>query len=59
MSISDPRLTKDRSYKSVDVCDIAINPKFLVKIQNRLRSKLLKNFFLQIVNEAMRERWLY
>ncbi|XP_033169261.1 PIH1 domain-containing protein 1 isoform X2 [Drosophila mauritiana] len=54
MSISDPRLTKDRSDKTVDVCDIAINPKFLVKIQ---KSQLFKNFFMQIVIEAMSEKY--
>nr|NP_609590.1 PIH1 domain containing 1, isoform A [Drosophila melanogaster]AAF53221.1 PIH1 domain containing 1, isoform A [Drosophila melanogaster]AAL28740.1 LD15349p [Drosophila melanogaster]ACL89118.1 CG5792-PA [synthetic construct] len=54
MSISDPRFTKDRSDKTVDVCDIAINPKFLVKIQ---KSQLFKNFFMQIVIEAMSEKY--
>ncbi|XP_017047285.1 PIH1 domain-containing protein 1 isoform X2 [Drosophila ficusphila] len=54
MSISEPRQTKDRSDKTVDVCDIAINPKFLVKIQ---KSQLFKNFFLQIVAEAMSEKY--
>ncbi|XP_017115617.1 PIH1 domain-containing protein 1 isoform X3 [Drosophila elegans] len=54
MSISEPRHTKDRSDKTVDVCDIAINPKFLVKIQ---KSQLFNNFFLQIVAEAMSEKY--
>ncbi|KPU73783.1 uncharacterized protein Dana_GF15655, isoform B [Drosophila ananassae] len=54
MSISEPRLTKDRSDKTVDVCDIAIHPEFLVKI---LKSQLFKNFFLQIVAEAMSEKF--
>lgn len=54
MSISEPRHTKDRSDKTVDVCDIAINPRFLVKIQ---KSQLFNNFFLQIVAEAMSEKY--
>ncbi|XP_017025686.1 PIH1 domain-containing protein 1 isoform X2 [Drosophila kikkawai] len=54
MSISEPRHTKDRSDKTVDVCDIAINPNFLVKIQ---KSQLFNNFFLQIVAEAMSEKY--
>ncbi|KQS70507.1 PIH1 domain-containing protein 1 isoform X2 [Drosophila erecta] len=54
MSISEPRLTKDRSGKTVDVCDIAVNPKFLVKIQ---KSQLFQNFFMQIVAEAMSEKY--
>ncbi|XP_052851281.1 PIH1 domain-containing protein 1 isoform X3 [Drosophila gunungcola] len=54
MSISEPRHTKDRSDKTVDVCDIAINPKFLVKMQ---KSQLFNNFFLQIVAEAMSEKY--
>ncbi|XP_016963537.1 PIH1 domain-containing protein 1 isoform X3 [Drosophila biarmipes] len=54
MSISEPRHTKDRSDKTVDVCDIAVNPKFLVKIQ---KSQLFNNFFLQIVAEALSEKY--
>ncbi|XP_016935841.1 PIH1 domain-containing protein 1 isoform X2 [Drosophila suzukii] len=54
MSISEPRHTKDRSDKTVDVCDIAVNPKFLVKMQ---KSQLFNNFFLQIVAEALSEKY--
>ncbi|XP_017065440.2 PIH1 domain-containing protein 1 [Drosophila eugracilis] len=54
MSISEPRHTKDRSDKTVDVCDIAINPKFLVKTQ---KSQLFNNFFMQIVAEALSEKY--
>ncbi|XP_016987837.1 PIH1 domain-containing protein 1 isoform X3 [Drosophila rhopaloa] len=54
MSISEPRHTKDRSDKTVDVCDIAINPRFLVKMQ---KSQLFNNFFLQIVAEALSEKY--
>ncbi|XP_017151338.1 PIH1 domain-containing protein 1 isoform X2 [Drosophila miranda] len=54
MSISDPRHTKDRSDKTVDVCDIAINPEFLVKIQ---KSQLFKNFFQQLAAEALSEKY--
>ncbi|XP_068141695.1 PIH1 domain-containing protein 1 isoform X4 [Drosophila tropicalis] len=54
MSISEPRHTKDRSNNTVDVVDIAINPKFLVKIN---KSQLFNNFFLQIVTEALSEKY--
>ncbi|XP_034128608.1 PIH1 domain-containing protein 1 isoform X2 [Drosophila guanche] len=54
MSISDPRQTKDRSNKTVDVCDIAINPQFLVKLQ---KSQLFKNFFQQLSAEALSEKY--
>lgn len=54
MSISELRNTKDRSDNSVEVCDIAINPKFLDKIK---RSQLFNNFFLQIVAEALSEKY--
>ncbi|XP_022233639.2 PIH1 domain-containing protein 1-like [Drosophila obscura] len=54
MSISDPRQTKDRSNKTVDVCDIAINPQFLVKLQ---KSQLFKNFFQQLAAEALSEKY--
>ncbi|EDW11371.2 uncharacterized protein Dmoj_GI17105 [Drosophila mojavensis] len=54
MSISEIRHTKDRSNNSVEVCDIAINPKFLTKIK---KSQLFNNFFLQIVAEALSEKY--
>ncbi|BFF94560.1 PIH1 domain-containing protein 1 [Drosophila madeirensis] len=54
MSISDPRQTKDRSNNTVDVCDIAINPQFLVKLQ---KSQLFKNFFQQLSAEALSEKY--
>ncbi|XP_034475334.1 PIH1 domain-containing protein 1 isoform X2 [Drosophila innubila] len=54
MSISELRNTKDRSDNSVEVCDIAINPKFLDKIK---KSQLFNNFFLQIVAEALSEKY--
>lgn len=54
MSISELRNTKDRSNNSVEVCDIAINPKFLDKIK---MSQLFNNFFLQIVAEALSEKY--
>lgn len=54
MSISEIRHTKDRSNNSVEVCDIAINPKFLTKIK---KSQLFNNFFLQIVAEAISEKY--
>ncbi|XP_032595409.1 PIH1 domain-containing protein 1 isoform X2 [Drosophila grimshawi] len=53
MSISEMRTTKDRSDNSVEVCDIAINPKFLAKTK---KSQLFNNFFLQIVAEALSEK---
>ncbi|XP_017853203.2 PIH1 domain-containing protein 1 isoform X2 [Drosophila busckii] len=54
MSISELRHTKDRSNNSVEVCDIAINTKFLLKIK---KSQLFNNFFLQIVAEALSEKY--
>ncbi|XP_011210651.2 PIH1 domain-containing protein 1 [Bactrocera dorsalis] len=54
MSISDPRVTKDKSNNSVDVCDIAINPNFFVKIQ---KSLLFKDFFLALIAEALNDKY--
>ncbi|XP_039950456.1 PIH1 domain-containing protein 1 [Bactrocera tryoni] len=54
MSISDPRVTKDKSNNSVDVCDIAINPTFFVKIQ---KSLLFKDFFLALIAEALNDKY--
>ncbi|XP_017473679.1 PREDICTED: PIH1 domain-containing protein 1 isoform X1 [Rhagoletis zephyria] len=54
MSISDPRVTKDKSNNSVDVCDIAINPKFFVKVQ---KSMLFKDFFLALIAEALNDKY--
>ncbi|XP_064537346.1 PIH1 domain-containing protein 1 [Drosophila montana] len=54
MSISEMRSAKDRSNNTVEVCDIAINPKFLLKIK---KSQLFNNFFLQIVAEALSEKY--
>ncbi|KAH8378129.1 hypothetical protein KR093_009461 [Drosophila rubida] len=54
MSISEMRNTKDRSNNSVEVCDIAIHPNFLAKIK---KSQLFNNFFLQIVAEALSEKY--
>ncbi|XP_030383713.1 PIH1 domain-containing protein 1 isoform X4 [Scaptodrosophila lebanonensis] len=54
MSMSVPRNTNDRSNNTVEVCDIAINPQFLLKIK---KSQLFSNFFLQIVAEALSEKY--
>ncbi|XP_067624114.1 PIH1 domain-containing protein 1 isoform X2 [Eurosta solidaginis] len=54
MSISDPRTTKDKSNNSVDVCDIAINPKFFVKVQ---KSFLFKDFFMALIAEALNDKY--
>ncbi|XP_011191944.2 PIH1 domain-containing protein 1 [Zeugodacus cucurbitae] len=54
MSISDPRITKDKSNNSVDVCDIAVNPNFFVKIQ---KSLLFKDFFLALIAEALNDKY--
>ncbi|XP_053958922.1 PIH1 domain-containing protein 1 isoform X1 [Anastrepha ludens] len=54
MSISDPRITKDKSNNSVDVCDIAINPRFFVKVQ---KSLLFKDFFLALIAEALNDKY--
>ncbi|XP_030375534.1 PIH1 domain-containing protein 1-like [Scaptodrosophila lebanonensis] len=54
MSLSEPRNTKDRSGNTVEVCDIAINPGFLKKIK---RSQFFNNFFLNLVSEALSEKY--
>lgn len=54
MSISDPRITTDKSNNSVDVCDIAINPNFFAKIQ---KSLLFKDFFLALIAEALNDKY--
>lgn len=53
MSIGEVRAEKDRKQEEAGVCDIAINPKFLEKIEN---SSLFKNFFMSIVFEALNEK---
>lgn len=54
MSISEPRTTKDKSNNSVDAVDIAINPKFFVKIE---KSLLFRDFFLALIAEALNDKY--
>lgn len=54
MSISEPRTTKDKSNNPVDAVDIAINPKFFVKIE---KSLLFRDFFLALIAEALSDKY--
>lgn len=53
MSISEPRSTKDKSNNPVDAVDIAINPKFFLKIE---KSLLFRDFFLALIAEALNDK---
>uniref|UniRef100_A0A1B0AEP0 PIH1 domain-containing protein 1 n=1 Tax=Glossina pallidipes TaxID=7398 RepID=A0A1B0AEP0_GLOPL len=54
MSISEPRITKDKSDKPVDAIDIAVNPKFFSKIE---KSLLFRDFFLALIAEALNDKY--
>lgn len=54
MSISQPRVTKDKSDNPVDVCDIAINPTFFDKCQKEL---LFRDFLIALVLEALDDKY--
>uniref|UniRef100_A0A1A9VMF6 PIH1 domain-containing protein 1 n=1 Tax=Glossina austeni TaxID=7395 RepID=A0A1A9VMF6_GLOAU len=54
MSISEPRITKDKSDKPVDAVDIAVNPKFFSKIE---KSLLFRDFFLALIAEALNDKY--
>uniref|UniRef100_A0A1A9WM36 PIH1 domain-containing protein 1 n=1 Tax=Glossina brevipalpis TaxID=37001 RepID=A0A1A9WM36_9MUSC len=54
MSISEPRITKDKSNKPVDVVDIAVNPNFFIKMQ---KSLLFRDFFLALIAEALNDKY--
>lgn len=54
MSISEPRTTKDKSNNPVDAIDIAVNPKFLIKIESSL---LFRDFFLALIAEALNDKY--
>ncbi|KAM7353898.1 PIH1 domain containing 1 isoform 2-T2 [Cochliomyia hominivorax] len=54
MSISEPRTTKDKSNNPVDAVDIAINPKFFIKIE---KSLLFHHFFLALISEALSDKY--
>lgn len=54
MSISEPRVTKDKSNNSVDAVDIAVNPKFFTKLE---KSFLFRDFFLALIAEALNEKY--
>lgn len=54
MSITEIRQTKDKSNNLARVCDIAINPRFYVKIE---RIDLFREFFYTIIVEAMETKY--
>lgn len=54
MSISEPRITKDKSDNPVDAVDIAVNPKFFIKIE---KSLLFRDFFLALIAEALNDKY--
>uniref|UniRef100_A0A1I8Q4D4 PIH1 domain-containing protein 1 n=1 Tax=Stomoxys calcitrans TaxID=35570 RepID=A0A1I8Q4D4_STOCA len=54
MSISEPRVTKDKSDNPVDAVDFAVNPKFFAKIE---KSILFRDFFLVLIAEALSEKY--
>lgn len=54
MSISEPRVTKDKSDNPVDAVDFAINPKFFAKIE---KSALFRDFFLVLIAEALSDKY--
>ncbi|KAL9925481.1 PIH1 domain containing 1 isoform 1-T2 [Glossina fuscipes fuscipes] len=54
MSISEPRITKDKSDKPADAIDIAVNPKFFSKIE---KSLLFRDFFLALIAEALNDKY--
>lgn len=54
MSISEPRTTPDKSGNIADVCDIAINPKFLKKCDKNL---LFRDFLIAIILEALSDKY--
>ncbi|XP_061394476.1 PIH1 domain-containing protein 1 [Musca vetustissima] len=54
MSISEPRVTKDKSDNPVDAVDFAINPKFFAKIE---KSVLFRDFFLVLIAEALNDKY--
>ncbi|XP_055859039.1 PIH1 domain-containing protein 1 isoform X2 [Episyrphus balteatus] len=54
MSISEPRITKDKSNNPCDACDIAVNPKFFSKLE---KSILFKDFFLALIAEALSDKY--
>lgn len=54
MSISEPRVTKDKSDNPVDAVDFAVNPKFFSKIE---KSILFRDFFLVLIAEALSDKY--
>lgn len=54
MSLSDPRLTVDRSGKQEMACDIAVNSTFFKKIE---KPGLFQNFFITLIFEALENKY--
>lgn len=54
MSLSDPRLTVDRSGKQEMACDIAVNSTFFKKIE---KPCLFQNFFITLIFEALENKY--
>lgn len=54
MSLSDPRLTTDRSGKQETACDIAVNSGFFKKIE---KLGLFQNFFITLIFEALENKY--
>ncbi|KAI9578769.1 hypothetical protein GQX74_009343 [Glossina fuscipes] len=54
MSISEPRIAKDKSDNPADAIDIAVNTKFFSKIE---KSLLFRDFFLALIAEALNDRY--
>lgn len=54
MSITEPRITKDKSHKDATVCDVAIHPDFFKKVE---RIKLFADFLITIIFEALATKY--
>lgn len=54
MSISEPRVTKDKSNNPVDVVDIAVHPNFFGKLQ---KSLIYYQFFMALMAEALSDKY--
>lgn len=54
MSISEPRISKDKSNNPVDVVDIAVHPNFFAKLQ---KSLIYHQFFLALMAEALSDKY--
>lgn len=54
MSISEPRISKDKSNNPVEVVDIAVHPNFFAKLQ---KSLIYHQFFLALMAEALNDKY--